>query len=377
MKKIATILIGFAVMALTASAQEMSFHSEEFAMGIRQHVGLGEEDIVLQIHTDTITVIDLSGLGITDIRDVECLSNVKMLDLSHNSISNTFPLTTLDSLCFVNLSDNLLESINPLVFSNAERMLVDISYNYIEDFSFFFTPAHCQFTLLGMDLQSQKDAPYFEVYQLFSETDAAQSSKVSYRGYTNMEDDVTLQCGSVQVPAALDGNYNMVEMSDVPLTPTKVVLTNGEQTDSTWMMPAISLDMKQSVSIDVPLPKGYSVGYAGALHGLVEVEGNSLKYDATKTCFSDVIQYTYYQGSQYRGSSYCTLKGNIVSGDVNGDDAINVTDVGMVIDHILDNTPENFIEAAADVSCSADRKGYTIYRNNEIYKQSVGSRTDL
>ena len=83
---------------------------------------------------------------------------------------------------------------------------------------------------------------------------------------------------------------------------------------------------------------------------MVEVEGNSLKYDATKTCFSDVIQYTYYQGSQYRGSSYCTLKGNIVSGDVNGDDAINVTDVGMVIDHILDNTPENFIEAAADVN---------------------------
>ena len=40
----------------------------------------------------------------------------------------------------------------------------------------------------------------------------------------------------------------------------------------------------------------------------------------------------------------------ILMGDVNGDDAINVTDVGMVIDHILDNTPENFIEAAADVN---------------------------
>jgi hypothetical protein len=39
-----------------------------------------------------------------------------------------------------------------------------------------------------------------------------------------------------------------------------------------------------------------------------------------------------------------------IIGDVNGDDAINVTDVGMVIDHILDNTPENFIEAAADVN---------------------------
>ena len=40
----------------------------------------------------------------------------------------------------------------------------------------------------------------------------------------------------------------------------------------------------------------------------------------------------------------------ILMGDVNGDDAINVTDVGMVIDHILENTPANFVKAAADVN---------------------------
>ena len=41
---------------------------------------------------------------------------------------------------------------------------------------------------------------------------------------------------------------------------------------------------------------------------------------------------------------------NIKIGDVNGDGSINVTDVGMVIDDILENTPANFSKAAADVN---------------------------
>lgn len=38
------------------------------------------------------------------------------------------------------------------------------------------------------------------------------------------------------------------------------------------------------------------------------------------------------------------------SGDVNGDNKVNVTDVGMVIDHILERTLVNFIKAAADMN---------------------------
>ena len=44
----------------------------------------------------------------------------------------------------------------------------------------------------------------------------------------------------------------------------------------------------------------------------------------------------------------------ILMGDVNGDDAINVTDVGMVIDHILEHTPSGFVEAAADLNNDGD-----------------------
>ena len=41
---------------------------------------------------------------------------------------------------------------------------------------------------------------------------------------------------------------------------------------------------------------------------------------------------------------------DIAPGDVNGDGKINVTDVGMVIDDILENTPANFVKAAADLN---------------------------
>ena len=44
----------------------------------------------------------------------------------------------------------------------------------------------------------------------------------------------------------------------------------------------------------------------------------------------------------------------ILMGDVNGDDAINVTDVGMVIDHILEHTPSGFVEATADLNNDGD-----------------------
>lgn len=41
-------------------------------------------------------------------------------------------------------------------------------------------------------------------------------------------------------------------------------------------------------------------------------------------------------------------------GDVNGDGSINVTDVGMVIDHILEHTPNGFIAEAADINGDGD-----------------------
>ena len=47
-------------------------------------------------------------------------------------------------------------------------------------------------------------------------------------------------------------------------------------------------------------------------------------------------------------------KQSVLAGDVNSDGNINVTDVGMVIDHILEHTPSGFVEAAADLNNDGD-----------------------
>lgn len=83
------------------------------------HLGLDENMDIIQSRTDTITVIDLSGLGITSLSDIVYLPNVEVLDLSDNDITDVGPLNALSSLRDLNLKGNELESINLLAFSSS------------------------------------------------------------------------------------------------------------------------------------------------------------------------------------------------------------------------------------------------------------------
>jgi hypothetical protein len=159
---------------LTSQAQKVTFFSPEFEEGVRYHIGLGEADDVLQTQTDTITQLSLSGLDITDIRDAVYLTAVEELDLSYNRITDVSPLLQLESLRVLDLSKNRLENIDALAFCLSERMEVDVSNNYIQDFSYFYTPLTCDFSFLGMGMQSEKDAPYFDLYQFYSQLNGNQ-----------------------------------------------------------------------------------------------------------------------------------------------------------------------------------------------------------
>ena len=152
MKKLA-IISCLVIAALAMQAQKVNFYSSEFASGVRQHLELDSTSQVLQSQMDTITSINLSGLGIKDIRDVVYLPSVTYLDLSYNKLTDISPLLALDSLRYVDLSYNHLENINVLALSCADSMEVDVSNNYLTDFCYFFTPTVCAFNLVGMYLQ--------------------------------------------------------------------------------------------------------------------------------------------------------------------------------------------------------------------------------
>lgn len=352
------IIILLAALAVTASAQKVTFYSPEFEWGVKQHLGLGENDEVLQSQTDTITSIDLSGLGITDLRDMVYLPMVKDIDLSRNAITNTFPLTVLDSLQLLDLSGNGLESINPLIFSNADKMTVLTANNFISDFSMFFKPTHCQFTLMGMGLQQDKNALYLDMYHLYCDVDDRGQAVVVYRGYTNAEGAAVIGCNGKHAVAQLDGAGHTVNVPGWPQSPAMVTLTVGELGDTTWVLPPVTrrIAAGANVAIETGLPEGYRIGMANALYGTVTVNGTDLAYTAPVDLDRDTIYISYYEGWQLRGfTEYRMLNvANIIAGDVDCNGRVSIDDLTTLIQYLLDGQAEGLDLANAD--CYVDGK---------------------
>ena len=352
------MIILLATLAVTASAQKVTFFSPEFELGVKLHLGLEENDEVLQSRMDTITSIDLSGLGITDLRDVVYLSKVKELDLSNNGITNIFPLTVLDSLQLLNLSSNGLESVNPLVFCSAEKMTVMVANNYISDFSFLFSPTHCQFTLMGMGLQQDKNALYLDMYHLYCDVDDRGQAVVVYRGYTNAEGAAVIGCNGKHAVAQLDGAGHTVNVPGWPQSPAMVTLTVGELGDTTWVLPPVTCRIAAgaNVAIETGLPEGYRIGMANALYGTVTVNGTDLAYTAPVDLDRDTVYISYYEGWQLRGfTEYRMLNvANIMAGDVDCNGRVSIDDLTTLIQYLLDGQAEGLDLANAD--CYVDGK---------------------
>ena len=307
MKKKYAIMI---VVALTGCAsvlaQEVSFYSKEFEMGVKIHLGLDDSFCVSENQTDTITCIDLSGFGIKDVRDVLWLHNVKKLDLSNNIIKDITPLAMLDSLHTLDISTNDIEDLCPLLFSHADSMVVRMSENYITDFSPFFRPTHCLFTLQGMSEQKVKDVPYFQVYQMYVDNTGKDAAELAYQAYTNIDTPFYVQCGNQRTEVQIDGTFNNVSVSPSTTETTQVLLTDGNQyTETTYLVPPMFSQASngETIVIETALPSDYSIGYVKTLHGEVSAEGCSLKYVAPSMAVADTVYYCYYHDGNLRGLS--------------------------------------------------------------------------
>lgn len=354
MKRVVVILYTLMVV-FPMTAQNVTFYSEEFKLGVTRHLGLDVDADVTQTLTDTITSIDLSGLGIRDLRDAVYLPNVKTLNLSSNGISNVLPLMSLDSLKVLNLANNDLESINPLVFSTSEWMNVDVSFNYINDFSFFFSPTQCQFTISGMDFQQDKNAPYFDVYQLFVDINAEGKPEVFYRGYTNMEAAVNILCGEAQTAATMDGDTRSAVVPGNPTSAMMVSLTNGERADTTWVVPPTDYELEASSTLTIAtgLPEDYTIASVYSKNGIeATVDGTNVSYTATEDFDTDTLYISYYEGNRLRGfSEFYIVNPNAISallGDANNDRRVNIADITAVINKISGRQPTRFIQQNVD-----------------------------
>ena len=357
MKKLA-IISCLVIAALAMQAQKVNFYSSEFASGVRQHLELDSTSQVLQSQMDTITSINLSGLGIKDIRDVVYLPSVTYLDLSYNKLTDISPLLALDSLRYVDLSYNHLENINVLALSCADSMEVDVSNNYLTDFCYFFTPTVCAFNLVGMYLQLDRSTLYMDASYLYCDVNDRGQSVVVYRGYTNAEGAAIIGCNGKHATALLDGAGHEILVPGFPETPMMVTLSVGELGDTTWVLPqkAEHIAAGAHVDIETGLPEGYRIGMANALYGTLAVDGTNLVYDAPADLEMDTIYISYYEGWQLRGfTEYHMINAALImSGDVDGDGRVNIDDVTALIQYLLSGNGGGTNLANAD--CYPDGK---------------------
>ena len=292
-----------------ALAQNVTFFSPEFEEGVKRHLNVEQGTPVIQQQTDTITEIDLSGLGIIDIRDVVYLPNVKNIDLSFNDISDVAPLLPLDSLQNVDLRGNQLENISELIFASSDSLVVNIAYNYIKDFSRFYLPSKCHISIIGMAAQKDRNAQYMDVYMFYADVMNG-SSVVNFRGYSNVTSGIFVDCAGTHSNAVLDGNFNTVRIAESLDGTTRAILSNGEVGDTTYVVPPTVhiVNGGDEVTIDTELPENYQIGYMRALHGTVEAEpkvdgsqGTTIHYTAPAPIVADTLYMSYHEGNRIRG----------------------------------------------------------------------------
>ncbi|MBQ6226440.1 MAG: hypothetical protein IJJ73_09105 [Bacteroidaceae bacterium] len=283
-------------------AQNVTFFSPEFEEGVKRHLNVEQGTPVIQQQTDTITEIDLSGLGIIDIRDVVYLPNVKNIDLSFNDISDVAPLLPLDSLQNVDLRGNQLENISELIFASSDSLVVNIAYNYIKDFSRFYLPSKCHISIIGMAAQKDRNAQYMDVYMFYADVMNG-SSVVNFRGYSNVTSGIFVDCAGTHSNAVLDGNFNTVRIAESLDGTASAILSNGEVGDTTYVVPPTVhiVNGGDEVTIDTELPENYRIGYMRALHGTIETDGTTLHYTAPAPIVADTLYMSYHEGNRIRG----------------------------------------------------------------------------
>ena len=322
------------ITSIAVNAQQISFASKQFESGVKIHLGLDSTAVVLQSQTDTITSIDLSGLDINDIRDVAYLPNVKSLNLSYNGITDISPVVSLDSLHYLDLRANKLEDIDMLTYACSDSMVVDVAFNYIIDFGRMSLPSHCSFSFVGRFAQIDLSLPFLNVYQFFAGFEGDRQC-VYYRALSNRP--VKVVCDRWSSNANADGEWRTLSVPNSVKTTSKVYITDGTHSDSTWIVPArrFTTTGGQTITIPTNLPENYTTGYVNVTHGTALVSDQIVvTYTTPAAAVPDTISFPYYERNVFRGRVRYYLNCSL-PGDINGDGQINIFDVTALIDILL------------------------------------------
>lgn len=332
--------------AVKTQAQELTFISPLVEEGIRDHLNFTEEQPIGFAQLDTITTLDLSRRGITDIRDLILMPKLRWVDLSDNMVENLQPLAVLDSLEWVDLSYNSLRGVNELFYAVSKSMTVRVAFNHIRDFSLFGSISSCNFTLEGVGLQLSENAPFFDVSYFICD---ATESPVAINGlvFTNIDKAVRLVCGDEAIVVPTEGESFTQSLQYNGNETVRVIVTNGEQGDTTWVVPSrnFQFEADKPLSMETGLPDDYLISSVFAERGTAVIDGTKVVYTAGDDIVTDALYISYSDGLHLRGITKYNLVGDI-HGDMNSDGQKNIVDVTQLVKIILNDQGDLYLDNA-------------------------------
>ena len=289
--------------------QKITFRSPEFESGVRRHLGIDNSSGITPSQLDTITALDLSGYGISDIDDVLYLPKLRVLNLSHNGIENVTPLAALDSLKKVDLIYNNLENIFALTFSNSSEMYVDVSFNGIKEFSCFKSLTPCVFTIDGVKLQREKNKPYLNVCMLYGDG-TNKTSVIHGKIDSNIGNTIKLKCQNFESKVPVNRTVFSKEIKNLSGEALPIYVTNSSFSDSIYFVPYAEYEVRanETVVIRTGLPDNYTIKIVETQQGALNVTGSDLEYLASSEFDYEEVIYSYYWGPTLKGFSKIVLK---------------------------------------------------------------------
>lgn len=284
--------------------QQPTFVSHEMEAGVRLHLGIDDTAPLTAEQLASITSIDLSSMGITDISDIAYMPNLESLNLRDNGIRDITPLLVLESLRDVDLSYNDLSSIFALSFSRSEEMKVDVAFNHIGSFSCFSTFTPCRFTIKGAGLQQQPNTPYFLVRYLYSDG-TEEEPKLLYRVDATTTDQVLLQIDGGGDVVVTDNELHTLPLPEATGGARCATITDGIHVDSTYVVPrrSVHVDPNGQVSVATGLPECYEINYSTETMGTATIDGTTLSYTAPEDFDFEEVIYSFYWGGKFKGIS--------------------------------------------------------------------------
>ena len=305
MKRLIIFLVA-ANMSISGFTQNLDFYSETMELIVKYQLGLSENIPLTKEIADTITILDLSGYGLTDIRDLSYFPKLVNLDLSYNQIEDISPLVGLEYLTDLDLSNNRLKNLNDLAFSESYEMTVVTSSNYITEYSFLFNNPNCFFTIIGLNYQK---SPY-RVNRFYSDFDPNTSQKiVNYNVWTYNEYD--------SIYLMVDGKKELITEMDEDISIRKSVSGNmaylnaeSSNIDSVFFVLPQTMEINEIVTEIIPsLPADYSILSAEALKSNVSFSDQSIVYVMTSDIADDTIRIGYGLNEyDIKGYTYYYLK---------------------------------------------------------------------